>query len=108
MCDKYKFRFKLSSRKWEYPVTYYFTREEDGWEFQDAKLKAKVDKGGKPLFYQVLMSESISYPSDLDEYISTIWSKSSLLTTKETQQLFNVLSEWILNIENSKPPRGFL
>ncbi|XIH57636.1 hypothetical protein C1N61_33105 (plasmid) [Priestia aryabhattai] len=60
------------------------------------------------MFYQVLMSESISYPSDLDEYISTIWSKSSLLTTKETQQLFNVLSEWILNIENSKPPRGFL
>jgi hypothetical protein len=108
VCNKYKFRLKLSSRKWEYPATYYFTREEDGWEFQDAKLKAKVDKGGSPLFYQVLISESISYPRDLEDYISTIWNKASLLTTKETQELFNILSEWISKTERNKPFREFL
>ncbi|MEK1832783.1 hypothetical protein AAAC51_39270 [Priestia megaterium] len=60
-----------------------------------------MDRGGNPLFYKALSSDSISYPDYLEGYISIVWEKADTLNKKQVQNIFDGLSQSISANENN-------
>jgi len=92
---------RIYSPRWRHKDLYHFKKRKGGWDFENYRCKGKVDKGGKPLFYTALISESISYPDYLEGYISIAWEKVDTLNKEQVQNIFDELSEWISASENN-------
>jgi hypothetical protein len=80
---------------------YHLKKTKGGWKFENYRCKGEVDKGGNPLFYKALITESISYPDYLETYISSVWENVNTLNKKQVQNIFDELSEWISDSENN-------
>ncbi|MBT2258772.1 hypothetical protein J7E51_28330 [Priestia megaterium] len=92
---------RIYSPRWEHRDLYHFKKTRGGWEFENYRCKGEVDKGGNPLFYKALASDSISYPDHLEVYISSTWEKVDTLNKVQVQNIFDELSEWISASENN-------
>ncbi|MDR4232732.1 hypothetical protein H8R29_18885 [Priestia megaterium] len=78
-----------------YKDLYHFKKTKEGWTFENYRYKGEVDKGGNPLFYRSLITESISCPDHLEVYISSAWENVDTLNKEQMQNIFDELSEWI-------------
>ncbi|MCJ7983439.1 hypothetical protein MUB16_02930 [Priestia sp. OVL9] len=81
--------------------TFIILKNRRGWTFENYRCKGEVDKGGNPLFYKSLITESISYPDHLEVYISNAWENVNTLNKEQVQNIFDELSEWISASENN-------
>ena len=72
MSSASRFKMRIYSPQWGLKDLYHFKKTKDGWTFENYRYKGQVDKGGNPLFYKALITESISYPNLLDIYFSII------------------------------------
>ncbi|MFB4321290.1 hypothetical protein RB298_02975, partial [Priestia sp. BR_2] len=96
-----RFKMQIYSPKWGQNDLYQFIKTKNGWNFENYRCKGEVDRGGKPLFYKALASESISYSDYLEAYISTAWEKVDTLNKEQAQIIFDRLSEWVSANENN-------
>ncbi|WP_251034334.1 hypothetical protein [Priestia megaterium] len=101
MSSASRFKMRIYSPRWEHRDLYHFKKTRGGWEFENYRCKGEVDKGGNPLFYKALASDSISYPDHLEVYISSTWEKVDTLNKVQVQNIFDELSEWISASENN-------
>lgn len=90
---------RIYSPRWGHEDLYHFIKTKEGWKFENYRCKGEVDRGGSPLFYKTLVSESIYYPHDLESYISMIWDKVEILNKEQVQYIFDELSEWLSTSE---------
>ncbi|MDQ0808074.1 MULTISPECIES: hypothetical protein [Priestia] len=100
MSSASRFKMQIYSPRWGQNDLYQFIKTKDGWKFENYRCKGEVDKGGNPLFYKALASDSISYPDYLDVYISSAWENVDALNKKQVQIIFDGLSEWVSASEN--------
>ncbi|MBM6602429.1 hypothetical protein JTF24_28795 [Priestia megaterium] len=91
---------RIYSPRWGGNDLYLFIKTKDGWKFENYRCKGEVDRGGNPLFYKALASESISYPAYLEGYMSIAWEKVDALNKEQVQNIFDRLSKWIAASEN--------
>jgi hypothetical protein len=91
---------QIYSPLWGYKDLYHFKKTKDGWKFENYRCKGEVDKGGNPLFYKALTSESIFYPDYLEGYISSAWEKVDALNKEQVQNIFDEVSECVSASEN--------
>lgn len=99
-----KFQLRVHSQRWGHGDNYNLTKTEEGWLVTYIKATdAPCDKGGSPTLQKALGSESISYPSDLEYFVSDIWDASQSRSKEEVQGYFDKLAEWISNTEETKP-----
>lgn len=99
-----KFKLRIHSNRWGHGDNYNLTKTEDGWLVSYNKAtNAPCDKGGSPTIQKALQSESISYPADLEFFISDIWEASQNRNKEEIQIYFDRLAHWISTTEESKP-----
>ncbi|MHC5530729.1 hypothetical protein [Priestia megaterium] len=101
MSSASRFKMQIYSPRWGKNDLYQFIRTKDGWKFENYRCKGEVDRGGNPLFYKALASESISYPGYLEGYISIAWENVDTLNKEQVQNIFDELSEWISASENN-------
>jgi len=90
-----RFKMQIYSPRWGKNDLYQFIKTKDGWKFENYRCKGEVDRGGNPLFYKALASESISYPGYLEGYISTAWKNVDTLNKEQVQNIFDGLSQSI-------------
>ncbi|MFE4123231.1 hypothetical protein [Priestia sp. YIM B13486] len=90
-----RFKMQIYSPLLGYKDLYHFKKTKDGWTFENYRCKGEVDKGGNPLFYKALITESISCPDHLGIYISSAWENVDTLNKEQVQNIFDELSEWI-------------
>ena len=99
-----EFKLRIHSCRWNHKDKYFLTKTEDGWTLRSLKARdVKCDKGGNPALQNALISESISYPRDLEDFISDIWASSQKRSREEVQSYFDKLADWISRYEESKP-----
>jgi hypothetical protein len=91
---------QIYSPRWGQNDLYQFIKTKDGWKFENYRCKGEVDKGGNPLFYKALASDSISCPDYLEGYMSIAWENVDALNKKQVQIIFDELSEWVSASEN--------
>lgn len=96
-----RFKIQIYSPAWGQNDIYQFIKTKDGWKFENYRCKGEVDRGGNPLFYKALASESISYSDYLEGYISTAWEKVDTLNKEQAQIIFDRLSKWVSANENN-------
>ncbi|MGG1369530.1 hypothetical protein ABE322_27650 [Priestia megaterium] len=96
-----RFKMQIYSPRWGHKDLYHFKKTKDGWKFENYRCKGEVDRGGNPLFYKALSSDSISYPDYLEGYISIVWEKADTLNKKQVQNIFDGLSQSISANENN-------
>jgi len=96
-----RFKMQIYSPLLGYKELYHFQKTKDGWKFENYRCKGEVDKGGNPLFYKALITESTSYPDHLEIYISSAWENVDSLNKEQVQNIFDELSEWISASENN-------
>jgi len=96
-----RFKMRIYSPRWGLKDLYHFKKTKGGWKFENYRCKGEVDKGGNPLFYKALITESISYPDHLEVYISSAWENVNRLNKEQVQNIFDELSEWISASENN-------
>ncbi|MEK4721282.1 hypothetical protein NST66_27660 [Priestia sp. FSL W8-0524] len=96
-----RFKMQIYSPIWGQNDLYQFIKTKDGWKFENYRCKGEVDRGGNPLFYKALTSESISYPDYVEGYISIAWENVDTLNKEQVQNIFDELSEWISASENN-------
>ncbi|MCJ7992790.1 hypothetical protein MUB15_32455 [Priestia sp. OVS21] len=101
MSSASRFKMQIYSPRWGKNDLYQFIKTKDGWKFENYRCKGEVDRGGNPLFYKALASESISYPGYLEGYISIAWENVDTLNKEQVQNIFDELSEWISASENN-------
>ena len=101
MSSASRFKMQIYSPQWGHKDLYHFIKTKDGWKFENYRYKGEVDKGGNPLFYKALASESISYPNYLEGYISIAWEKVDALNKEQVQIILDGLSEWVSASENN-------
>ncbi|MES5263093.1 hypothetical protein ABEW33_28845 [Priestia megaterium] len=95
MSSASRFKMQIYSPLLGYKDLYHFKKTKDGWKFENYRCKGEVDKGGNPLFYKALITESISCPDHLEIYISSAWENADMLNKEQVQKIFDELSEWI-------------
>lgn len=99
-----KFKLRVHSNRWGHNDNYNLTKTEDGWLVTYLKeTDASCDKGGNPTLQKALSSESISYPADLEYFISDIWNASENRSAEEVQAYFDTLADWLSETEKTKP-----
>jgi len=96
-----RFKMRIYSPRCGLKDLYHLKKTKGGWKFENYRCKGEVDKGGNPLFYKALITESISYPDYLETYISSVWENVNTLNKKQVQNIFDELSEWISDSENN-------
>jgi len=96
-----RFKMQIYSPLWGYKDLYHFKKTKEGWTFENYRYKGEVDKGGNPLFYRALITESISCPDHLEAYISSAWENVNTLNKEQMQNIFDELSEWISASKNT-------
>ncbi|MGR6341566.1 hypothetical protein ACU5CE_27775 [Priestia megaterium] len=101
MSSASRFKMQIYSPLLGYKDLYHFKKTKDGWKFENYRCKGEVDKGGNPLFYKALSSDSISYPDYLEGYISIVWEKTETLNKEQVQNIFDRLSQSISANENN-------
>ncbi|MFP7737262.1 hypothetical protein ACLHDF_28960 [Priestia aryabhattai] len=95
MSSASRFKMQIYSPRWGHNDLYQFIKTKDGWKFENYRCKGEVDRGGNPLFYKALASESISSPDYLEDYISITWENVDKLSKKQVQIVFDELSKWV-------------
>ncbi|MFL0574618.1 hypothetical protein ACH0BK_26900 [Priestia megaterium] len=100
MSSASRFKMQIYSPRWGHKDLYHFIKTKSGWKFENYRCKGEVDKGGNPLFYKALASDSISYPDHLEGYMSIAWENVDGLNKKQVQIIFDELSEWVSASEN--------
>ncbi|MED4256558.1 hypothetical protein P4689_28790 [Priestia megaterium] len=100
MSSASRFKMQIYSPRWGQNDLYQFIKTKGGWKFENYRCKGEVDKGGNPLFYKALASDSISYPDYLEDYMSIAWENVDGLNKKQVQIIFDELSEWVSASEN--------
>ncbi|WP_240702702.1 hypothetical protein [Priestia megaterium] len=95
MSSASRFKMRIYSPQGRLKDLYQFKKTKEGWTFENYRYKGEVDKGGNPLFYKALLTESISYPNYLETYISSAWENVNTLNKEQVQDIFNELSKWI-------------
>ncbi|WP_374148772.1 hypothetical protein [Priestia megaterium] len=85
MSSASRFKMRIYSPQWGHKDLYQFKKTKEGWTFENYRYKGEVDKGGKPLFYKALLTESISY-------LKTIWLHISLILRNSSYDFEEVLS----------------
>ncbi|WP_280166688.1 hypothetical protein [Priestia aryabhattai] len=101
MSSASRFKMRIYSPECGLKDLYHLKKTKEGWEFENYRCKGEVDKGGNPLFYKALLTESISYPDYLETYISSTWENVDTLNKEQVQNIFDELSEWISDSENN-------
>ncbi|SDH74077.1 hypothetical protein SAMN04487975_107134 [Planococcus glaciei] len=99
-----KFRLSVYSQRWGHNDTYKLTKTEEGWLLTFNKATdAPCDRFGHPTLEKAFTGESISYPNDLEYFISEIWDASQTKSKEEVQGYFDQLGEWMSTTEKTKP-----
>ncbi|WP_281237062.1 hypothetical protein P5654_003925 [Bacillus safensis] len=99
-----KFNLRVYSTRWGHHDNYHLTKTEEGWLVTYNKASnAPCDKSGSPTLEKALRGENISYPADLEYFISDIWDASENRSAEEVQSYFDKLSAWISEAEKTKP-----
>ena len=96
-----RFKMQIYSPQGGLKDLYQFKKTKEGWTFENYRYKGEVDKGGNPLFYKALITESISCPDHLEIYISSAWEHVGTLNKEQVQNIFDELSEWIVASGNN-------
>ena len=100
MSSTFRFKMQIYSPRGGGKDLYHFKKTKRGWEFENYRCKGEVDKGGNRLFYKALVTESLSYPTHLEEYLSNVWEKVEVLNKEQVQNIFDEISEWVLASNN--------
>jgi len=95
-----RFKMQIYSPQWGDKDLYHFKKTKRGWDFENYRCKGEVDKGGNPLFYKALATESLSYPNYLEEILSNVWGKVEVLNKEQVQNIFDEISEWVSASKN--------
>ncbi|MCM3308790.1 MULTISPECIES: hypothetical protein [Priestia] len=95
MSSASRFKMRIYSPQGGLKDLYHFKKTKEGWTFENYRYKGEVDKGGNPLFYKALLTESISYPNYLETYISSAWENVNTLNKEQVQNIFDELSKWV-------------
>lgn len=100
------FTFTIYTNRWGHQETIKLTRVEEGW-YVKAHLYEGTDKTSEPMetLYKILEHDSVSFPSNLDSYFSSIWTLAQTkgLDHDSVQEMIDSISEWVTEMEQKAP-----
>ncbi|MGB6780396.1 MAG: hypothetical protein WBE33_16700 [Planococcus citreus] len=101
-----KFSFNVHSNRWGHKDRYELTRTKEGWFVNAMSYKGedKINEEMKVL-YQAMMHDSISFPRNVDSYLTSIWMRAQEegLSQEEVQEMLDKVAEWISETEMNAP-----
>ena len=98
------FEFRVHSNRWGHYDTYHLTRNSDGWFISHNAYSQQGEIDGSPILNRILEHDSITYPHNLNDYISRTWHNAHAgATREEIQNQLNDIAEWISTTERNKP-----
>lgn len=98
------FQMRVHTNRWEHEDTYHLIRNSEGWYISHNTYNARADIEARPTLNRILEHDLVSYPYNLNEYMSRTWHYGANGATREQiQEQLNAIAEWISITERNKP-----
>lgn len=100
------FKFQLYTNRWGHYDLYELKRTENGWYVNHMSYNGEDSLHEEmQVLYSAMKHDSISFPLNVDSYLSSIWMRAQDegLTHEQVQDMLNRVAEWISQTEKSAP-----